>query len=194
MNGGDVAAIVLAAGASRRLGRPKQLVLWGGEALVRRAARIACESSCGRVVVVVGAAEREVREAIAGLRAEVVPNEEWAEGIASSIRAGVGAVDSAVEGAALLLACDQPMLTSTHLGWIVAAWRSGAKMVGSRYADTLGVPALFDRSAFPALLALRGDAGAKKVLQAGESVGIDWTEGELDVDTPADLERVEGLS
>jgi CTP:molybdopterin cytidylyltransferase MocA len=184
-----VAAVVLAAGGSRRLGHPKQLVLWQGESLVRRAARVAVESSCGRVVVVVGAVAPEVRDALAGVPVEVVSNDDWSEGMAASIRCGVGAVAHGGEGAVLLVACDQPALTASHLDRIVARWVQGARAVGSRYAGTLGVPALFDRSFFPPLLALHGDTGAKKLLRDGETAAVDWADGSLDVDTQVDLER-----
>jgi CTP:molybdopterin cytidylyltransferase MocA len=182
------AAVVLAAGGSRRLGRPKQVVPWQGEALVRRAARAAVESSCARVVVVVGAAEPQVRDALVGLPVDVVSNSDWTEGIASSIRCGVAEVARGGEGAVLLVACDQPALTAAHLDRIVGSWARGACAVGSRYAGTLGIPALFDRSLFPSLLALRGDAGAKKLLGAGEVAAVDWAQGAHDVDTPQDLD------
>ena len=93
------------------------------------------------------------------------------------------------EAAVLLVACDQPALTASHLDRIVASWAQGARAVGSRYSGTLGVPALFDRSLFPSLLALRGDAGAKKLLHGGETAAVDWADGAHDVDTPGDLDR-----
>jgi len=184
------AAVILAAGGSRRLGRPKQVVSWQGEPLVRRAARAAVESSCARTLVVVGAAEAQVRDALVGLAVDVVSNGDWAEGIASSIRCGVADVAAGGVGAVLLVACDQPALTASHLDRIVASWGRGARAVGSRYAATLGVPALFDRSLFPSLLALRGDAGAKKLLGDGETAAVDWAAGAIDVDTPDDLDRL----
>jgi CTP:molybdopterin cytidylyltransferase MocA len=200
---GRVTAVVLAAGGSRRLGRPKQLVRAGGEPLVRRAARVACASSCERVIVVVGASALDVHATLEGLAVETVYNDEWQEGIASSIRCGATEAlryppappyphdPTEPSGAVVFLACDQPALTAAHLDELVAAWKAGAPAVGSRYGDTLGVPALFAASLLPALLELSGDRGAKAVLASCPgSVAVDWADGAFDVDTEADVQRM----
>src|SRR5689334_9322503 len=105
-----VTVVVLAAGASSRLGRPKQLVEWRGETLVHRAARLAVESGLGPVRVVTGARAEDVSRAVAALPVTCVHNPRAEEGIASSIRQGLTGVDTAV----LVLTCDQPLLTAEH--------------------------------------------------------------------------------
>ena len=146
--------IVLAAGASRRLGYPKQLVQFEGETLIRRAARIASEVG-DAIVVTTRAFADAVRDVC------VVINDEADEGIASSIRAGVAACD----GDVLLMLCDQPHVTADHLGAL-----RDAPIVATGYAETIGVPAFFARQFRDELLALRGDVGAKKVIEAHRDV------------------------
>ncbi len=182
--------IVLAAGASRRLPGPKQLLRYRGETLLRRAARTAVESACGPVVVVLGAAADRMRPELAGLDLKVVENRHAARGLSSSIRAGLEALGPGPEpDAALFLTCDQPGLDAGVLRGIVDAFAAAhPRAVACEYAGTVGVPALFSRSLFPELRALDGDAGAKRVLQrhAGEVVRIAFEPGALDIDTPAD--------
>jgi molybdenum cofactor cytidylyltransferase len=185
-----VGVVVLAAGASRRLPGPKQLLRYRGETLLRRAARIAVEAACGPVVVVLGAAADRLRPELDGLDLRVVENRRAARGLSDSIRTGLEALVAKAEpDAALFLPCDQPGISTDLLREMVGAFAaSGPPAVASAYAGTVGVPALFSRTLFAELRALHGDAGAKRVLQrhAGEIVKIPFEPGALDIDTPAD--------
>lgn len=159
-------AVVLAAGASRRLGRPKQLVRFAGETLVARAVDSAARVCPGRVVVVLGAHRAIVEPVVAGLDAHVVVNEGWAEGMASSLRAGVAALPAEC-AAALLLTCDQPRVTEDALDVLATAWaRAPERCVASAYHDGIGVPAIVPARLFPVLMQLQGDRGARAVLHA----------------------------
>jgi CTP:molybdopterin cytidylyltransferase MocA len=182
-----VTAVVLAAGGSRRLGRPKQLVTIGGEPLVRRVARVAGEVASG-VCVVLGARAGEVAAALDGMPVRTVINERWEEGVGSSIACGALAVR---EGDSLLLTtCDQPHLSTAHLAALLAAHAASGGVVASRYAGTIGVPAIFPPALRGALAALGGDRGAKALIAAHHAAAIDWPEGEWDIDTEADLARL----
>ena len=177
------AAVVLAAGASTRLGGPKQLVMLGGETLLERAVRVAHEAGCVPVVVVLGAAAELVAARCDLGSAVVVVNEAWEEGMASSIQTGLRAVRVGIGGAdgVVLMTCDQPALTAEHLLALMAA----GQVTASAYAERRGVPAYFPGAAFPALAALRGDAGARELLRGAATVEL--IGGELDVDTATDL-------
>jgi molybdenum cofactor cytidylyltransferase len=176
--------VVLAAGASVRLGRPKQLLEWRGETLVHRAARLAWETGLGPVRVVTGAHADAVARAVADLPVSPVHNPEAAEGLASSIRAGLEGLDTDV----LLLTCDQPLLTVEHLRALAETQRvTGAPVVASGYDGIVGVPALFHATLLPELRALRGDQGARAVLRKHPVQTVPLAEGGLDVDTEADV-------
>lgn len=184
----SVAAVLLAAGASRRLGRPKQLVAFAGEAMVRRAARLCLEAGLDPVLVVLGCAADEVAAALEGLAVSTVGNPGWEEGMAASLRAGVAAVPPGCP-AAVLLPCDQPALSSGLLAALVQAHRADpAATVACAYGGGVGVPALFPRSRFAEFKALRGDRGAKALL-AG-AAAVPFPGGEVDLDTPEDLESL----
>lgn len=169
--------IVLAAGASRRLGRPKQLLMFEGEPLVVRAARIA--ASVADTVVVIPPVD-EIREALRGYR--IVENPGRDEGVASSIRAGV----SATTGDVLLAVCDQPMITAEHLQSLI---RVRSPIAATGYNGISGVPAFFGGKFRGELLALRGDVGARKVIEAhsDELVTIPFAAAAMDVDTEGDV-------
>ncbi len=187
-----VSAVVLAAGGSTRLGRPKQLLRVGGESLVARAVRAAGGPACSETIVVLGAGADAVRAELASLPVRTVVNAGWPTGIASSIRTGLSAVDAAAD-AVLFVVCDQPALNAGVLDGLVEAFRAGtAGIVASGYAGTLGVPALFARSYFEELAALRGDTGARSVIRAhsGDVVERPFAGGEEDVDTPEDARRL----
>jgi molybdenum cofactor cytidylyltransferase len=190
----QVAAVVLAAGSSRRMGQPKLLLRWRGSTLLRRAARAAL-GACARVVVVVGPDAERMREELRGLAVEVVVNPDHAEGIASSLRRGLRSVQDAA--AVLVTLADQPAVTSGHLRRLVEAYRtSGARVVAASYAGTAGVPAVFGRELFVELLSLEGDAGAKRVVERhrDEAVLVPVPEAAWDVDTPEDWQRLRSTS
>jgi CTP:molybdopterin cytidylyltransferase MocA len=174
-----IAAVVIAAGASTRLGEPKQLVVIAGETLLERAVRTAREAGCSPVVVVLGASAEVIRERCDLGGAVVVVNPGWEEGMASSIRIGVGAVGGA--DGVVLMTCDQPAVTAEHLLALTAA----GEVMASEYAGRRGVPAYFPAASFSALTELTGDAGARELLRSAATVEL--VGGELDVDTAADL-------
>ena len=187
----DIFGIVLAGGASVRMGEPKQLLRLRGEPLVRRAAAAALEH-CARVFVVTGAIRRPIVDALAGLSVEVVVNDDWREGMASSIRAGVVAMPP---DAAACLVCltDQPRVGAAEIGKLVDAWRLAPQSIAaSRYAGALGVPALFPAEYFGQLAGLRGDRGARSLIGAAPDViCVDLPEAAVDLDTPEDVRRMD---
>jgi molybdenum cofactor cytidylyltransferase len=191
-----VAAILLAAGSSRRFGRDKQSALVDGEPLLLRSARLLLEAGFVEPIVVLGERAPEHRALLAGLPVRMVDNPDPAAGMASSLRLGldtglnVGRDAGYAVEAALVAVCDQPAVTSSHLGSLVAAWRSGAGIVASSYCDTRGVPALFAARYFADLLGLKGDRGAGPLLAThADVVTVPLSGGEVDIDTPADLAR-----
>jgi CTP:molybdopterin cytidylyltransferase MocA len=177
-----VAAIVLAAGASRRLGRPKQTVVIGGETLVERAVRVAAEAGLEPVIAVV-----QADGLAAGLRqrgCEVVVNALADEGMASSIRCGVERASELGAVGAVVMACDQVALRAEHLVQLCA---EVDRVTGSGYAGKVGIPAYFPAVSFAALMELRGDVGARELLRGAAAV-VDERLA-LDVDTEADVAR-----
>jgi molybdenum cofactor cytidylyltransferase len=186
-----IGAVVLAAGGSSRLGKPKQLLRFGKSSLLRRSAEAALEAGCRPVVVVLGAESGRVGPEVEDLPVTVVVNERWREGMAASILAGVEALRCEEPGAEalLLLVCDQPHLSAELLRRLCAAFdgREGRR-VACEYGGTVGVPALFHRSLFDRLAGLRGDRGAKSLLlEAGEDLlTLSWPEGATEIDRPED--------
>ena len=182
----SVAAVVLAAGASRRLGELKQLVRLNGETLVERAVRVCREAGCSPVIVVLGASADKVREQCSFGDVVVVTNDEWSEGMGSSVRSGVRMLPRDVDGC-VITTCDQPAVTAEHLRALMASGEATA----SAYAGRRGVPAYLPNMMFAELMKLHGDAGARQLLKDAQA--LELAGGELDVDTPAELERVREL-
>jgi CTP:molybdopterin cytidylyltransferase MocA len=183
-----VACAILAAGGSRRLGRAKQLVPIAGKPLVRHVVDRVKSRVFVAVGVVVGAHAEEVSAAVAGSGADVIPNVAWEHGMASSIRAAVRwAADARADAIAIAL-CDQPHISAEHLERLVARWSEGSPIVASSYAQTVGVPAVFDRRLFAELRMLEGDRGAASVIRShAAAASIAWPEGAVDLDTEESL-------
>jgi len=186
-----IAAVLLAAGGSRRFGSPKQLHRVGGVTLVRRAAETARSAGCRPLLVVIGAAAEAIARELDPRECTIVVNEGWSDGMGSSIRAGVGRLrEEAPEcAAALLLLADQPAVSEPLLRTLVERFRLGPEpAVACRYGSVLGPPAIFSASLFGELEALRGDEGARSLLRSGRIAvaEIDFPEGALDVGAPED--------
>jgi molybdenum cofactor cytidylyltransferase len=189
---GAIAVVVLAAGGSSRLGRPKQLVPFRGSTLVRHAARTALEAALGPVIVVLGADAERCRAALAGLDVALVEHEGWIAGLGSTIRAGVAAVRQLEPSrdAILLTACDQPLVPASHLRALERAWRAaGCGIAATGYGGTTGVPALFGQAWLSALEKLPDEHGAKAVIAAagGALAVVPCEDAALDVDEDDDV-------
>lgn len=196
-----IPAIILAAGNSVRLGQPKQLLrpdTFGGEAFIERTIRFAVEAEAFPIFVVLGAHAEAIEQAANLSQATVLHNGDWAEGIAGSLRYGVHAVIAQTPQAAgaLLMVCDQPALSAEHLRLLLVAHRANAETIASScYAGHCGVPAVVPRSMFPLLLNLTGDRGARIIFQQQKHPiqAIEFPDGEWDIDTMEDLERLENV-
>lgn len=188
-----IGAVVLAAGGSLRLGQAKQLLTYRGKAFVRLSAEAALDSGCSPVVIVLGQEREKITTELHNLPVELVFNRNWERGIGSSISAAVKAASHC--DALIILACDQPYVTSALLNKIIAAHQeTEMSMVASAYADTVGVPALFAHRWFEQLLSLGDNQGAKSLLTARlDEVGqVDFPQGAIDIDTSGDYETLQG--
>lgn len=187
---GGLAIVILAAGASTRFGSPKQLAPWQDEVVLRKIAQRAVEIGRGRVTVVLGAHAQEIRPLLEDLPVEVAVNDAWREGLGSSLRVGIQSLPN--ETAALVWLGDQVGVTVQDLSHLIDAWDGDrSRIAASRYHGTVGVPAVFPDSAFPELLAIRGDHGAKGVLlrQPERTTLVDMPNAAIDIDTPDDLKK-----
>jgi molybdenum cofactor cytidylyltransferase len=159
-----VSAVILAAGGSTRMGRPKLAIPVRGEPMIRRVARAALQSRCREVIVVLGADADTYRPLLDGLAVRVVVNPAPAEGMGTSLRTGIAAVATQARAAVVLLA-DQPMVTPEIIDRLIeTAAVSGRRIVASAYHATTGPPVVFDRVYFGELAALEGDRGARTVV------------------------------
>jgi molybdenum cofactor cytidylyltransferase len=195
-----ITALVLAAGGSTRMGGDHKLLCCvGGEPLVRRAARAALESACGRVIVVTGADAARVEAALAGLAVTLVRNEDWRDGLSSSLRCGLVAAGTGTDGALVHLA-DMPAVAARDIDRLIEAFDTcrPAVVVPVRQGRR-GNPVLWPRARFEALLELRGDAGARDLLRreqvGGGDAGLRAVEFDHegifdDVDTPGQIEQL----
>lgn len=190
----NLAALVLAAGGSSRYGRCKQLVEVNGVSLVCSAvAKLAPLLPPERIGVVVGADWEAVSRALAEWRVNIVRNPQWRQGLASSLKAGINSLQPDC-AAALITLCDQPLVSSQSLRQLLNLWAERpTRISAARFAGAVGAPAVFPRDLYPELLELEGDAGAKSVLarHSERLVALSIPEAEFDLDTPADLEKLQ---
>jgi molybdenum cofactor cytidylyltransferase len=207
-----IAGIILAAGGSLRFGQPKQLLDWRGEPFVRAVAKTALEAGLSPVVVVTGANAEKIGAAVQGLPVQIVHNQEWHSGQASSIRAGVSPLPfpppnpedlgegdpqgRVGTGAAIFLLADQPQVTPTILHALVEEHAATlAPIVAPMVLDRRANPVLFDRVTFPDLMELKGDVGGRGIFSKHKVGYLPWHDDALllDVDTPEHYQRLKDL-
>ena len=189
-----VAGIILAAGESRRLGKPKQLLDWKGQPFVRAVTRTALEAGLDPVIVVTGANRENVEAAIEDLTAKVMVNKDWPEGQGSSIKKGVQILNfEHPVGAAIFLLVDQPQVTVSILRALIEKHAEGLyPVVAPMVMDRRANPVLFDRVTFPDLLELEGDVGGRAIMHKHRVEYLPWHDDRLllDVDTPEQYQRL----
>jgi len=186
-------AIVLAAGASTRFGSAKQLVRLAGRPLLHTVVTRASEVTGNALIVVLGSGAAQLAPLLKHSPGSVVINQEWREGLASSIRAGVARLPAACSAVMLLLA-DQAAVTAEDLKRLAGSWRKQPQHIAAAlYSGSCGAPAIFPRSSFRSLSELRGDTGARALLvrNSDRVVRVPMPSAAVDVDTPEDLLALE---
>ena len=189
----SVASIVLAAGESKRLGRPKQLLTIQGESLICRAVRIAGLAGVDKVVVVTGAYRDAVAEELTSAPCSIVHNECWQSGMGGSIACGTRALGLRAPDADLIIlqVCDQPLITAEHLRQLMEAAQLHEVIAATRYPDaSLGVPVCFPGRYLVRLQNQVGPAGAKSWLKDESTTAVDCAEAAVDIDVTSDWKNL----
>ena len=185
--------IILAAGSSSRLGKPKQNLVYKGQTLLQRAVATAAASVCRPVIIVLGANEEMIKPTIESDNINIIHNPDWQEGMASSISSGITALQKIEPEAdsVVLMLCDQPFVDAALLDQLVQK-KSAEGIVASSYNDTIGAPVLFGAAYFNELLLLKGQEGAKKLLlkYPDDVATIPFPLGGIDIDTVEDYEKL----
>jgi len=191
--------IILAAGASTRLGKPKQLLRYRGKTLLAYSINEAVNSNADAVVVILGKDANLFKNEIDERKVRVAINASWEEGMASSLRLGMDTLlnDKPYIDAVIFMVCDQPYISSSLLNELIITQQKTTKqIVTSNYGDSIGPPALFHKKYFIELMKLSGDAGARKIIQQNmnDVATILFPEGKIDIDTKEDYDDLTGLS
>ena len=188
----SVGLVVLAAGASRRLGQAKQLLKFEDKTLIYRMVRVGLRSVCFPVQVVLGANYLRVLKQIENLPVFIDVNPEWERGMASSLSYGLSRIKRVYDklDAVIIMVCDQPHVTAQTINDLVFKYvQSSALIVASAYGGVNGVPVLFDKKLFPRLLQLTGDEGARKLIKQIDPSAVKsvpFERGNVDIDTYED--------
>ncbi len=191
----NIAIIILAAGSSSRLGQPKQLLIYQSQSLLQRIVSNVQNVPNVLHAIVIGAKKEVIEEELLNTDITIIFNENWEQGIASSIKAGLTAMmemNSALEGC-LFVVCDQPYITTELLREIITVHtQSGKGIVAAAYADTVGTPVFFSKKYFNDLLLLSNEEGAKKVIHQHlyDLASVPFLNGEIDIDTQEDYKKL----
>lgn len=193
-------AVLLAAGGSSRMGSPKQLLRIEDEALVTRMARRLVELEPASVMVVTGAASQAVKDQLSGLPVQIVHNPRWQDGMAGSLAAGVKNLPAEIEGVLIML-CDQWRVGLEDLQALVRAWNTDISHISAacwhdKGRQVMGPPVIFPRALFGELISLKGDRGARAVIEKYRERAsfVAMESACFDLDEPADLERNSGVT
>lgn len=187
----EIGLIILAAGASVRMKKPKQLLEYNGKTLLQRAVQTAQDSECRPIVVVLGARLEVLKNEIKDFDVRIAENADWEKGMSSSIKTGLDKllkINNQI-GGIVIMVCDQPFVSVELINQIIETYRkTDSLIVASQYAETLGVPALFGEQLFPQLLELENSGGAKDIIGQfqNETVAVSFEKGNFDIDTPED--------
>ncbi|ELR68312.1 CTP:molybdopterin cytidylyltransferase [Fulvivirga imtechensis AK7] len=185
-----IGIIILAAGPSSRLGKPKQLLHHDGETLLRRSIKTALRTT-DITVTVLGANYTEIKKDIRHLNTHVIFNLDWNKGMGNSLKFGLQELNKLHPGlsAAIIIVCDQPFLDHSILVKLAEAYEQGNSIVATSYNGTAGVPVLFDRRYFKEILKIDDHSGAKALLSRYKAFSIPFPQGHIDIDTPWDWEN-----
>lgn len=188
------AAIIIAAGSSSRLGQPKQNLIYQNKTLLQRTIEAVLASNCKPVLVILGANAQLIRPSIQQPDIKIMDNPNWADGMASSIKIGITALECESDvNNALILLCDQPFVDTGLITHIMSKQQeTGKSIIACSYNNTFGVPVLFGKVLFPELLSLTENEGAKKLLKNHplDIETVPFEKGGIDIDTPEDYERL----
>ena len=191
-----IAAVILAAGLSQRMGAPKLLLDLSGRSLLRRVIDNVRASGCQDIVIVLGAGAERVAAEAEGRGVRLVTNERYREGMGTSIACGIAALGSSCEAAVVVLG-DQPFVESAAIDALIAAYRhSGKPIVASRYGGVAGAPTLIGRALFAEARGLTGDVGGRALMRQHPDLVLEVPlpdAAAVDVDTPQDLTRAEAI-
>lgn len=195
----DTTILIIAAGASTRLGSPKQLVKIGNKYLLEKMVETSLNFPSKKVIVVLGAFFEKIKETISHLPVDIIENKNWENGMGGTISFGINYLENnfpEINGTYILLS-DQPFVTLNYLEKLKSEKeKERNKIIASKYESTLGPPAFFPKNIFSALKNLNGQKGAKPIFQKykEETVTVDFPGGAFDIDTPEDLKKLYSLS
>lgn len=196
----NIGTIILAAGASSRMGQPKQLLKFKHKTMIRHTVDTVLQSTCGEsVVVVTGAIHQQLAQECEGLPVSIIENTNWQMGMSTSIRTGLKALEKMrpdnLRGALILL-CDQPLITANHLDNLLDMFstRGYRGIAATGYDRTVGAPAIFSRDLFEQLYLLKGDKGAKDLIENPENklLCVPFHPASIDLDTMDDYLALDG--
>jgi len=187
--------VILAAGASARLGKPKQLLPYNGKNLLQHVLSEAISSYASPVIVVLGANSDMISKEIDKTKVYIIENTGWEEGMASSVRIGLSTLSEIFPSAdaVIFMVCDQPYVSASLLNDLINTQvETGKPIVTCNYGDAIGPPALFHKSLFAELMQLKGDAGARKIIQqhSDDVATVLFAKGKIDIDTNEDYEAL----